>query len=77
MTLDVAMVDAVVNATGVAAEAAKAGHDGHWNSKPAWKLPGWGEPVVRLIYRFLLISSSRFLFAPICTRVSQDKVEKS
>lgn len=23
--------------------------DGQWNSKPAWKLPGWCEPVVRYV----------------------------
>jgi len=41
------MVDVVVNATGAA------GHDGHWSSKPAWKLPGWAEPVVYPTYHSL------------------------
>ena len=74
MAMDGSMVDVAVDATGVAVEAVITGHDGHWNSKPAWKLPGWGEPVV---CHFLLTWSSRFLHTPISSRVSRDEVEES
>ncbi|KAF8419553.1 PAP2 superfamily-domain-containing protein [Tirmania nivea] len=67
MALGVVVVNAVVNATGVAVEAAGAGHDGHWNSKPAWKLPGWGEPVMVATILFLSCYLTRRRSASICS----------
>lgn len=37
-------MDVVVNTTGTAFSAIT--DDKHWNSRPAWTLPGWAEPVV-------------------------------